>query len=101
MQFIRTNLSPGMIVLLVILAILFAAVVIPLLVIGGFCWLVYSAITGSSPRVPGRLADVFRRAVRVKMPACQEAQQSTQKDPPAQTMMPSAEKQMAQRQNTQ
>lgn len=50
MQFIRTNLSPGMIVLLVILAILFAAVVIPLLVIGGFCWLVYSAITGSSPR---------------------------------------------------
>ena len=50
MQFIRTNLSPGMIVLLVILAILFAAVVIPVLVIGGFCWYLCSAITGSSPR---------------------------------------------------
>ena len=50
MQFIRTNLSPGMIVLLVILAILFAAVVIPVLVIGGFCWYLCSVITGSSPR---------------------------------------------------
>lgn len=49
MQFVRTNLTPGMIVLLVILAILFAAIIIPLLVIAGFCWLVCTAITGSSP----------------------------------------------------
>ena len=39
-----------MIVLLVIFAILFAAVVIPLLVIGGFCWFLCSTVTGSSPR---------------------------------------------------
>ena len=49
MQFVRANLTPGMIVLLVILAILFAAIIIPLLVIAGFCWLVCTAVTGSSP----------------------------------------------------
>ncbi len=49
MQFVRTNLTPGMTVLLVILAILFAAIIIPLLVIAGFCWLVCTAVTGSSP----------------------------------------------------
>ena len=49
MQILRTNLTPGMIVLLVILAILFAAIIIPLMLIGGFCWLVCNAITGSSP----------------------------------------------------
>ncbi len=49
MKIIRTNLTPGMIVLLVILAILFAAVIIPLMVIGGFVWLVCNALTGSSP----------------------------------------------------
>jgi len=41
-----SNLTPGMIVLLVILAVLFA---LPLLIIGGFCWLVCQAITGRSP----------------------------------------------------
>ena len=49
MQILRTNLTPGMIVLLVILAILFAAILIPLMLIGGFCWLVCNAVTGSSP----------------------------------------------------
>ena len=49
MRFVRTNLTPGMTVLLVILAILFAAIIIPLLVIAGFCWLVCTAVTGSSP----------------------------------------------------
>ena len=49
MQFVRTNLTPGMTVLLIILAILFAAVVVPILLIAGFCWLVCTAITGSSP----------------------------------------------------
>lgn len=49
MQIFRTNLTPGMTVLLVILAILFAAIVIPLLLIGGFVWLVCNAITGSTP----------------------------------------------------
>ena len=49
MQILRTNLTPGMIVLLVILAILFAAIIIPLMLIGGFFWLVCNAVTGSSP----------------------------------------------------
>ena len=49
MQFVRTNLTPGMIVLLVILGIIFAAVVIPVLLIAGFFWLVCTAVTGSSP----------------------------------------------------
>ena len=49
MQILRTNLTPGMIVLLVILAILFAAIIIPLMLIGGFCWLVCNAVTGSTP----------------------------------------------------
>jgi len=49
MKIINTELSPGMTVLLVILAVLFAFIVIPLLVIIGFCWLVCNAVTGSSP----------------------------------------------------
>lgn len=49
MRFVRTNLTPGMTVLLVVLAILFAAIIIPLLVIAGFCWLVCTAVMGSSP----------------------------------------------------
>ena len=49
MKFVRANLTPGMIVLLVILAIVFAAVVVPLLLIAGFCWIVCSIVTGSSP----------------------------------------------------
>ena len=49
MQFIRTNLSPGMTVLLVILAVLFAFIVVPVLLIIGFVWLVCNAVTGSSP----------------------------------------------------
>lgn len=49
MQIFRTNLTPGMTVLLVVLAILFAAIVIPLLLIGGFVWLVCNAVTGRSP----------------------------------------------------
>lgn len=49
MQIFRTNLTPGMTVLLVVLAILFAFIVIPLLLIGGFVWFVCNAITGSSP----------------------------------------------------
>ena len=43
------NLTPGMVVLLVILAILFAFIIVPILIIGGFCWLVCQAVTGSSP----------------------------------------------------
>ena len=43
------NLTPGMVVLLVILAILFAFIVVPVLIIGGFCWLLCQAITGRSP----------------------------------------------------
>ena len=49
MQILRTNLTPGMIVLLVILAILFAFIVVPVLLIAGFCWLVCNAVTGCSP----------------------------------------------------
>ena len=49
MQIFRTNLTPGMIVLLVILALLFAFIVVPVLLIAGFVWLVCSAVTGSSP----------------------------------------------------
>ena len=49
MQILRTNLTPGMTVLLVILAILFAFVIIPLLVIGWVCWEVCKAVTGRSP----------------------------------------------------
>ena len=49
MKLVRANLTPGMIVILVILAVVFAAVVVPLLLIAGFCWLVCTAITGSSP----------------------------------------------------
>lgn len=49
MQFIRTNLTPGMTALLVILAILFAFIVVPVLLIIGFCWLVCNVLTGSSP----------------------------------------------------
>ena len=49
MQILRTNLTPGMTVLLVILAILFAFIVVPVLLIIGFCWLVCNALTGSSP----------------------------------------------------
>ena len=49
MKIVRTNLTPGMTVLLVILAVLFAVVIIPLLVIGWFCWLVCKAVTGRSP----------------------------------------------------
>ena len=49
MQIFRTNLTPGMIVLLVILAVLFAFIVVPVLLIAGFCWLVCNAVTGSSP----------------------------------------------------
>ena len=49
MQIFRTNLTPGMTVLLVVLAVLFAFIVVPLLLIGGFVWLVCNAITGSSP----------------------------------------------------
>jgi len=49
MKFVRTNLTPGMTVLLVILAIVFAAIVVPILLIAGFCWLVCSVVTGSSP----------------------------------------------------
>ncbi len=49
MQIFRTNLTPGMTVLLVVLAVLFAFIVVPLLLIGGFCWLVCTAVTGSSP----------------------------------------------------
>ena len=43
------NLTPGMVVLLVILAILFAFIIVPILLVGGFCWLVCQAVTGSSP----------------------------------------------------
>ena len=49
MQIFRTNLTPGMIVLLVILAVLFAFIVVPVLIIAGFCWLVCTAVMGSSP----------------------------------------------------
>ena len=49
MRYVRTNLTPGMIVLLVILGIVFAAVVVPVLLIAGFCWIVCSIVTGSSP----------------------------------------------------
>ena len=49
MQIFRTNLTPGMTVLLVVLAILFSLVIVPLLLIAGFVWLVCNAITGSSP----------------------------------------------------
>ncbi len=50
MRFIRTNLPPGVTVLLVILAILFAVFfALPILLIGGICWLVCIAVTGRSP----------------------------------------------------
>ena len=49
MKIINTELSPGMTVLLVILAVLFAAIVVPVLLIAGFCWVVCKAVTGYSP----------------------------------------------------
>jgi hypothetical protein len=49
MKFTRTNLTPGMVVLLILLAVLFAFIVVPLLIIGGFCWLVCQVFTGKSP----------------------------------------------------
>ena len=49
MKLVRANLTPGMIVLLVILAVVFAAVIVPILLVAGFCWLVCTAVTGSSP----------------------------------------------------
>lgn len=67
MQIFRTNLTPGMTVLLVILAILFAAIVIPLLLIGGFVWLVCNAITGSTP-----LELYIRRKARRRPPFAQD-----------------------------
>ena len=49
MQIFRTNLTPGMTVLLLVLAVVFAFIVVPILLIAGFCWIVCSAVTGSSP----------------------------------------------------
>ena len=49
MKIVRTNLTPWMIVILVILAILFAVVIIPILVIGGVFWFVCKAVTDRSP----------------------------------------------------
>ena len=48
MRIVRTNLSPGQTVLLVLLGILFAFIVIPVLLIVGFCWLVFFALTGKA-----------------------------------------------------
>jgi len=67
MQIFRTNLTPGMTILLVVLAILFAAIVIPLLLIAGFVWLVCNAITGSTP-----LELYLRRKARRRPPFAQD-----------------------------
>jgi len=48
MRVIRTNLPPGLTVLLVLLGILFAFIVVPILLIIGLCWLVFFALTGKS-----------------------------------------------------
>ena len=59
MKIVRTNLPPPVAVLLVLLAVAFVVIlavfIIPVLIIIGFCWLVFSAVTGTSP------ADPFRR----------------------------------------
>ena len=53
MKIIRTNLPPALTVLLIVLAvffvIIFAFIVIPVLIIIGFCWLVVYAVTGHAP----------------------------------------------------
>ena len=60
MKFVRSNLSPGMIILLVFLAVLFAVIVVPVLL----CWFVYSAITGRSP-AESYLRNKARRRSRI------------------------------------
>ena len=60
MKIVRTNLSRGAIVLLVILAILFAFIVVPVLL----CLYVYSMITGRSP-IASFLQNKARRRSRI------------------------------------
>ena len=67
MRIFRTNLTPGMIVLLIILALLFAFIVVPVLLIIGFCWLVCNVFTGSSP-----LELYLRRKARRRPPFAQD-----------------------------
>ena len=49
MKIIRTNLSPGMTALLLILLLPLVFLAVAVLIIGGFLGLVFWAITGSSP----------------------------------------------------
>ena len=57
MKNIRTNLPPGLIALLVLLAVVFAFIVIPVLLIAGICWLVFSALTGRALSLSDLLRD--------------------------------------------
>ena len=45
MKIIRTDFSPGIIALLIVLAI----IAIPILIVIGLCWLIFFALTGMSP----------------------------------------------------
>ena len=49
MKIIRSNTSPGMTILLVLLTIVLAVIVIPILILVGFCWLVRFIIRGGAP----------------------------------------------------
>ena len=58
MKIIRNDLHlpPGLIALLVLLAVVFAFIVIPVLLIAGICWIIFSALTGRTLS----LSDVLR-----------------------------------------
>lgn len=81
MKFIRTNLTPGMIILLVLLAVLFAFIVVPILIIGGFCWLVCQFFTGKSP-LELYLRNKARRHNRVYEGPCRQDPSGRDDDPP-------------------
>ena len=48
MKIIRTNLPPGLLILLILFAILFAVIVIPVLIVIGLWYLLISLVTGGA-----------------------------------------------------
>lgn len=83
MKIIRSNLSPGMIVLLIVLAVLFAFIVVPILLIVGFCWLVCNIITGSSPAELYLRRKARRRDRNYEGPYARDAMEDGNNDPDA------------------
>jgi hypothetical protein len=82
MMITRTNLTPGMIVLLVLLGILFAVVIVPLIIIAGFCWLICQAVTGRSP-LELYLRSKARRHDRIFERPCQDPPGNDDRMPPS------------------